>query len=133
MAEKSDVHIGKFDIMATYIYAKAVLDGAPEAEAKERGMVAAIMGAKAKLGHTVIHAEQKTEAGEKKKKTITADSFDRQVSSKMGAFFDSTFLPAIRRFAQDGLSYNEVKRRLKLPSTWGAKITAEQFKERAAD
>jgi hypothetical protein len=48
MAEKSDVHIGKFDIMATYIYAKAVLDGAPEAEAKERGMVAAIMGAKAK-------------------------------------------------------------------------------------
>jgi hypothetical protein len=51
----------------------------------------------------------------------------------MGAFFDSTFLPAIRRFAQDGLSYNEVKRRLKIPSTWGAKITAEQFKERAAD
>jgi hypothetical protein len=117
--------------MATYIYAKAVLDGAPEAEAKERGMVAAIMGAKAKLGHTVIHAEQKTEAGEKKKKTITADSFDRQVSRKMGALFDSTFLPAIRRFAQDGLSYNEVKRRLKIPSTWGAKITAELFKERS--
>ena len=47
-------------------------------------------------------------------------------------FFDSTFLPAMRRFAQNGLSYNEVKRRLKIPSTWGAKITAEQFKEHTA-
>jgi hypothetical protein len=51
----------------------------------------------------------------------------------MGAFFDSTFLPAMRRFVEVGLSYNEVKRRLKIPSTWGAKITGAQFKERAAD
>jgi hypothetical protein len=27
--------------------------------------------------------------------------------------------------------YHEVKSRLKIPSTWGAKITGEQFKERA--
>jgi hypothetical protein len=46
-----DVNIGKFDILATYTYAKARLDGLSEIEAKERGMVAAIMGAKAKLGH----------------------------------------------------------------------------------
>jgi hypothetical protein len=132
MAEKSDVQIGKFDILATYAYARAILDGASVADAKERGMVAAIMGAQAKLGHTVSHADQKKEAERKKKKTITAESFDRQVSSKMGAFFDSTFLPAIRRFVQDGLSYNEVKRRLKIPSTWGAKITGAQFRERTA-
>ena len=82
MAEKPDVHIGKFDIMDTYTYAKAILDGASVEEA-ERGMVAAIIGAKARLGHTVTHADQKNEAEEKKKKTITAESFDRQVSSKM--------------------------------------------------
>ena len=44
--------IGKFDILATYTYAKALLDGLDDDEAKERGMVAAIMGAKARLGHT---------------------------------------------------------------------------------
>jgi hypothetical protein len=68
MAEKSDVYIGEFDILATYTYAKAILDGAPVAEAKERGMVAAIMGAQAKLGHTVNHADQKKEAEQKKKR-----------------------------------------------------------------
>ncbi len=53
MAKKKpdDVSIGKFDILATYTYAKALLDGLPEGEAKERGMVAAVMGAKAKGGH----------------------------------------------------------------------------------
>jgi hypothetical protein len=46
---------------------------------------------------------------------------------------DSTFLPAIRRFVEDGLSYNEVKRSLKIPSTWGAKISGAQFRERTTD
>ena len=49
MAKKKpdDVSIGKFDILATYTYAKALLDGLDDDEAKQRGMVAAIMGAKA--------------------------------------------------------------------------------------
>ena len=38
------VSIGKFDILATYAYAKALLDGLSADQAKERGMVAAIMG-----------------------------------------------------------------------------------------
>ena len=46
-----DVSIGKFDILATYTYAKGLLDGLEDDEAKERGMVAAIMGAKARLGY----------------------------------------------------------------------------------
>lgn len=46
----ADVSIGKFDILATYTYAKALLDGLDDEEARERGMVAAVMGAKAKLG-----------------------------------------------------------------------------------
>src|SRR5262244_2573401 len=85
-----DISIGKFDILTTYNYAKALLDGLRDDEAKQRGMVAAIMGAQARLGirndrHEEFHALK--EAAEKKKKTtITAESFDRQVADKMGDF-----------------------------------------------
>jgi hypothetical protein len=83
MAKKllGDVSIGKFDILATYAYAKALLDGMTEDEAKLRGMVAAIMGAQARLGFHKEHHEEfqaQKEAAEKKKKTITAESFDKQ-------------------------------------------------------
>lgn len=127
--EPSDVFIGKFDILATYTYAAALLDGANGSDAKERGMVAAIMGAKAKSGH---HADPKRkEAAEKQKKTtITATSFDHQVADKMGEFFTSSFLPAIKNLVKAGKSYDEVKRLVKIPSTWGAKITGQEFVER---
>ena len=135
MSTETDVRIGKFDILATYTYAKALLEGASTDEAKQRGIVAAIMGAKAKLGHTSgsqkDHQTEKTAAEKKKKTTITAESFDHQVADKMGEFFDKTFLPAIKKMVEASMSYDEVKRRLKIPSTWGAKITGEQFKERA--
>jgi hypothetical protein len=75
-----EIKIGKFDILATYAYAKSLLDGAPTEEAKQRGIVAAIMGAKAKLGHSggsqQDHQTEKTAAEKKKKTTITAESFD---------------------------------------------------------
>ena len=47
-----DLSIGKFDILATYAYAyaKALLDGLNDDEVEQRGMVAAIMGAQARLG-----------------------------------------------------------------------------------
>jgi hypothetical protein len=135
MAAESDVKIGKFDILATYTYAKALLDGTSVNEAKQRGIVAAIMGAKAKLGHTSgsqkDHQAEKTAAEKKKKTTITAESFDHQVADKTGEFFDKTFLLAIKKMVEASMSYDEVKRRLKIPSTWGAKITGEQFNERA--
>jgi hypothetical protein len=135
MLDETEVKIGKFDIIATYSYAKALFEGASTGEAKQRGIVAAIMGAKAKLGHTggsqKDHQTEKTAAEKKKKTTITAESFDHQVADKMGEFFEKTFLPAIKKMAEAKMSYDEVKRRLKIPSTWGAKITGEQFKERA--
>ena len=137
MAKKqpsNDVSIGKFDILATYAYAHALLGGMHEEEAKQRGMVAAIMGAQARLGGRKEHHEEfqaQKEAAEKKKKTrITAESFDKQVSHKMGAFFEDLFLPAMKKLVEAGLSYDEVKRLVKIPSTWGAKITGEQFRER---
>jgi hypothetical protein len=98
------VSIGKFDILATYTYAKAPLDGLDDDRAKQRGMVAAIVGAQARLGIRREHHEefQAQEAAEKKKKTtITAGSFDKQVAHKMGRFFAAMFLPrslAKRRF-----------------------------------
>jgi hypothetical protein len=139
MPKKSpdDVSIGKFDILATYTYAKALLDGVPEGEAKEKGLVAAIMGAKARLGHTVgTHKDdfkaQKDAAEKKKKTTITAESFDHQVADKMGGFFDAMFLPTMKKLAEARLSYEDVKRLIKIPTTWGAKISGAQFEERAA-
>jgi hypothetical protein len=131
-AKTEEVLIGKFDILATYAYAKALLDDQPESDAKVRGIVAAIMGAKAKSGHTANHHSDKTAAEKKKKTTITSEMFDHQVADKMGAFFKKSFLPAIKKLVQAGLSYNEVKSLVKIPATWGAKISGEQFTERVA-
>jgi hypothetical protein len=49
----------------------------------------------------------------------------------MGKYFDKTFLPAIKKLVEAGLSYEEVKRLIKIPGTWGAKISGEDVKERA--
>ena len=101
-------------------------------------MVAAVMGAKARLGHTggSHHDDYKADkdAAEKKKKTtITAESFDHQVADKMGGFFGDVFLPTMKKLVEAGLTYDEVKRLVKIPTTWGAKITGEQFEERVKD
>jgi hypothetical protein len=132
-----NVSIGKFDILATYTYARSVLDGLDDDEARQRGMVAAIMGAQARLGIRKEHREEfqaQKEAAEKKRKTtITAESFDRQVADKMGEFFDDVFLPVMKELIEAGLSFDEVKRAVKIPSTWGAKISGDEFRERATE
>jgi hypothetical protein len=77
--------------------------------------------------------QARKEAAEKKNKTtITAESFDVQVADKMGPFFQDVFLPALTRLAEAGLSYDEVKTLLKIPTTWGAKIRGRQFEEWAS-
>ncbi len=133
---RAEIAIGKFDILATYTYAKHLLEGMGEDEAKQRGMVAAIMGAQARLGIRKEPSEEfqslKEKAEKKKKTTVTAESFDRQVASKMGRFFEDVFLPAMKRLIEAHLTYDEVKRIVKIPTTWGAKISGDQFKERTA-
>ncbi len=133
-SKPEDVSIGKFDILATYTYARALLDGLGDDEARERGMVAAVMGAKAKFGHggdtQDDHKADKDAAEKKKKTTITAESFDKQVADKMGGFFGKTFLPNMKKLVKADLSYDEVKKLVKVPTTWGAKISGETFKER---
>jgi hypothetical protein len=87
------------------------------------------------LGHTNSsqkdHQTDKTAAEKKKKTTITAETFDHQVADKMGEFFDQTFLPTIKKMVKAHMSYDEIKSQLKIPLTWGVKITGEKFKERA--
>ena len=132
---KDRVSIGKFAILATYTYAKALLDGLSLDEAKQRGMVAAIMGAQARLGiRGGSHQESdfhplKAAAETKKTTTITPELFDRQVRDQLGAFFEDVFVPGLTKLVQAGLSYEEVKKLLKIPATWGAKITGGQFRE----
>jgi hypothetical protein len=48
----------------------------------------------------------------------------------MGEFFDDVFLPSIKKLVEAGKSYDEVKRLVKIPSTWGAKISGEHLRER---
>jgi hypothetical protein len=100
----SDASIGRLDILATCTY--ALLDGLDEAAAERRGMVAAIMGAQARLGIRYEHQEKfqaQEEAAEKKRKsTITAASFDRQVADKVDRIFDKVFLPTMKKLVEAG-------------------------------
>jgi len=134
MKPPGEVSIGKSDILATYPYTTALLDGLDDHEAKQRGLVAAIMGDQARLGNRKERHEEfrapKEAAEKKKKKTITAESFDKQVAHKMGEFFNEVFLPTMKMLVEAGKSYDEVKRVVKIPSTWGAKITGEHFEDR---
>jgi hypothetical protein len=51
----------------------------------------------------------------------------------MGEFFSEVFLPMMTKLVEAGKSYDEVKRLVKIPSTWGAKISGDQFKERSEE
>ncbi len=97
-------------------------------------MVAAVMGAKAKGGHgggtQDDRRADKDAAGKKKKTTITAESFDKHLTDKMGGFFKRTFFPTMKKLVKADLSYDEVKKLAKVPTTWGAKISGETFLER---
>ena len=48
----------------------------------------------------------------------------------MGGFFGKTFLPVMKKLVKADLSYDEVKKLVKVPTTWGAKISGETFQER---
>jgi hypothetical protein len=61
---------------------------------------------------------------------VIAESFDKQVARKMGDFFNDVFLSSMKKLVEAGLSFDEVKRLVKIPTTWGAKVKAEQFTER---
>jgi hypothetical protein len=47
-------------------------------------------------------------------------------------FSDWECWPAIWKFVEANFSYEDLKHILAIPSTWGAKIRGEQFRERAA-
>ena len=129
--------IGKFEILATYTYAKALRAGLPEPEAKQRGIVAAVMGARARgvsRGGPRAPADSRTskQGAATKKQTLTAATFDQQVASKLQPFYGSVFLPTIKKLVDAHLTYDQVKNILEIPPAIGAKITAKQFEERTA-
>ncbi len=73
---------------------------------------------------------QKEAAEPKKKCAIIAESFNKQVAQKLGDFFHEVFLPSVKKLVEAGLSSEEVKRLLTIPSTRGAEITGQLFQER---
>lgn len=134
-ATRNDLLIGKFEILATYTYAKALRDGLPEPEAKQRGIVAAVMGARSRgvsRGGPRAPADSKTskQGAGTKKQTLTAATFDQQVTSRLQPFYSSMFLPTMKKLVDFRLSYEQVKDILKISPAVGAKITSKQFEER---
>jgi hypothetical protein len=132
---ESGPRIGKFEILATHVYVKNLRAGRSEAQAKERGIIAAVMGARAR---GVKRGGTKTNSGSaaglettSRKKTLTAETFDEQVAAKMGPFFGSTFLPLMKQMVAAGLSYEEIKEAVDLPPAVGAKISGAEFERRA--
>jgi hypothetical protein len=133
----SDVLIGKFEILATYTYAKALRDGLSEPEARQRGIVAAVMGARSRGvsrggPRTPAVAKASRQGAATRKQTLTDATFDVQVAARMQPFYDSVFLPAIKKMVDARLTYDQVKDILKIPPAVGAKITTKQFAERTA-
>jgi hypothetical protein len=51
----------------------------------------------------------------------------------MGGYFGAVLLPTMLDLVEAGLSYDDVKRLVRIPGIWGAKITGEQFQERAKE
>ena len=130
--------IGKFEILATYTYARALRDGLSDSEAKERGITAAVMGSRARgasRGRSASQADSKPAKEKRAKamaKSLTAAVFDQQVADRMGPFFSDMFLPTMKRLVDARLSYERVKDLLEIPSAVGAKIKAEEFEQRAS-
>ena len=132
-----DARIGKFEILAIYTYAKALRDGLPEPEARQRGIVAAVMGARSRglnRGGPRPPADSKAShpGAVTIKQTLTAATFDEQVAAKMQPFYSSVFLPTMKKLVAARLTYDQVKEILKIPPAVGAKITAKEFAERTA-
>jgi len=127
------VKVGKFDIFAVYSYVKGMAEGMAEDDAKVYGFSIAVIGARARMGgggrpsgksDVSVLAEA---AGKKKKKnSITVDDYDKLVT-KMGDFYNMNFLPGMKKMFESGLSYDEVKKMVDIPSTIGAKITSDEF------
>ena len=134
----SQPRIGKFELLATYTYARALRDGLRDDEAKERGITAAVMGARSR-GLTRGASESKSDSQpakskvpKAKRKTLTADLFDQQVAHKLEPFFTELLLPRMKQLVATGLSYQKLKDTLEMPSDVGAKMSAEMFEQRVS-
>jgi hypothetical protein len=133
VSPKQVIKIDKFQILASYTYTRALRDGMPDREAKERGIVAAVMGARNRgVGRGSRGQAGSSSASPARKKTLTAELYDREISSKLGPFYDSVLLPTMRKLVDARLSYEQVKQVLEIPSFIGATITAEEFASRTS-
>ena len=136
MKALSTIKIGKFDIFATYIYAKDLLEGKPEKDAKEHGYVIAVIGAQARMGNFMSKnkvsaanpmAAMKAAASAKKKKEISYKDFDKLIQKMGEDFFKKVFYPVIKSLVEEGYTYDQVKVAVDIPKTWGAKKAGDEF------
>jgi hypothetical protein len=134
----SHPRIGKFELLAIYTYARALRDGLTNNEAKERGITAAVIGARSRgltrgsSGSNSDPQPANSAVPKAKKKTLTADLFDQQVAHKLEPLFTELLLPRMKQLVATGLSYQKLKDALEMPADVGAKMSAEAFEQRAS-
>ena len=135
MSDKLSHYIGKFEIFATYTYRKARRNGMDDNQAKAYGYAIAVLGAQAKMKRrtakqvTSSQAVIKAAATKRKKATITPEMYDRHIRSRVGDEYRK-FVRRFDKLVDSGLSYEDIKQLVKIPPTWGAKITTEEFFKR---
>ena len=134
--------IGKFDLLATYTYARSLRDGFPEPRgqgSRHHGRRHGRTGSRLETGRSGSPGPNggRSSPGRepvtprRKEKKLTARSFDRQVAEKYGPWFSGTFLPTMKQLVAARLSYEHLKTLLAMPPEVGSKISSRQFEERA--
>lgn len=133
--EIKKIKIGKWDIISEYSRIDWLNKGHSEEEAKIHGIVIAVVGYQARLGKQVqkYQIEQKgMEKGvslthRKEEKWITTKDFDKIINKIGEKYYKKIFSPAIENLYNKGYSYDEVKKKIDIPSKIGAKISLDKF------
>jgi hypothetical protein len=131
------VSIGKFEILAGYTYARALRDGWPDQEAKQRGIVAAVMASRVRGANrggprAKEDSSSPKQARQTKPRTLSAEDYDHQIVQKLGRFYNDRFMPVMKQLVKARLTYARVKELLEIPPAIGAKITSAEFEVRTA-
>ncbi|MFX1322746.1 MAG: hypothetical protein ACFFAQ_14005 [Promethearchaeota archaeon] len=129
------IKIGKWDIISEYHRIDWLKKGYTEEEAKIHGVVIAIVGYQARLGKEARNYKLEQKGKEKgvsvthrkEEKWITTKEFDKIINKIGDKYYKIVFSPAMENLYNKGYSYKDVKKKVEIPSTIGAKITLDKF------
>ncbi|MFX1498540.1 MAG: hypothetical protein ACFFBH_13515 [Promethearchaeota archaeon] len=135
LEEIKKIKIGKWDIISEYSRIDWLKKGHSEEEAKIHGIVIAVVGYQARLGKQVQKYQIEEKGKEKgvslthrkEEKWITTKDFDKIINKIGEKYYKTIFSPALENLYNEGYSYDEVKKKIDIPSKIGAKISLDKF------